>query len=172
MGMALAVKNVQNELSSMEGAAAATGGNRAQLLRERWERQRMAAELFTAAFADDDGKEKKEELPDNSPKVPPPSMDKFIVICCLMKLVITPGICIALNHALFGVGIIPNNKMMRLILDIYPCIPTAAALVARFSAGGFDDAARYCATAMLPMYLLSIPSMAGYIVVSCLLIGD
>ena len=62
--------------------------------------------------------------------------------------------------------------MMRLILDIYPCIPTAAALVARFSAGGYDDAARFCATTMLPMYLLSIPSIAVVIMASLMLIGD
>lgn len=59
-----------------------------------------------------------------------------------------------------GSGLIPDNKMLRLIINVYPAIPTAAALVARLSAGGLDDQARYCASCMMPMYLLSIPSIA------------
>lgn len=175
-GMAKAVQGVQAELAAME-AEGATKGNRAELLRQRWERQRLAASLWTAAYADDDRVKSLggASLPGEHVAIPRskmPSMNLFIGVCCLMKLVVIPGACIALNLALFHAGLIPNNKMMRLILDIFPCIPTAAALVAKFSAGGYDDAARYCATTMLPMYLLSIPTIAAYLVLSVVLIGD
>ena len=172
-GMALAIKNVQAELASMEGEGG-NKGNRAELLRQRWERQRLAAKLWTAAFSEDDSVKALggDKQLTSAPKVKPPSMNLFIGVSCLMKLVVMPGVCIALNQLLYQAGAIPDNKMMRLILNIYPCIPTAAALVARFSAGGYDDAARYCATTMLPMYLLSIPTIAGYIVLSVVLIGD
>ena len=172
-GMALAVKNVQDELTKME-AEGGTKGNRAELLRQRWERQRLAASLWTAAYADDDRVKSLggEKLPSSmDPKLELPNMNLFVGVCCMMKLVITPGICIGLNQLLYQAGAIPDNRMMRLILNIYPCIPTAAALVAAFSGGGYDDAARYCATTMLPMYLLSIPSIAAYIVLSVVLIG-
>lgn len=171
-GFAGAVKNVENELASMGGDGVSME-ERVKLLREKLERQRKAAAMWTAAYADGDGADAG-ELPTeaDTPASEPPNMEKFVALCCLFKLVVTPALCIAFNQLLYAAGAIPDNPMMRLILDLYPCIPTAAALVARFSAGGFDDAARYCATCMLPMYLLSIPSIAAYIVLSVVLIGD
>mmetsp|Transcript_14461 Transcript_14461/g.36741 ORF Transcript_14461/g.36741 Transcript_14461/m.36741 type:complete len:100 (+) Transcript_14461:1559-1858(+) len=99
-------------------------------------------------------------------------MNKFITCCCIFKLLIMPALCMGLNHALFQAGVIRDNKMMRLILDLYPTIPTAAALVARFAAGGYDEAAKFCATTMMPMYFLSIPSITAFLVLSIVLIGD
>lgn len=175
--LSTAVASVQEELAGME-TEGGTKANRAALLRARWERQRLAAKMWTAAFAEDDkvtslGGAAQVSLGERKVnKAEPPSMNLFIAVCCVMKLLVMPGVCLVLNHTLHAAGVIPDNMMMRLILDIYPAIPTAAALVARFSAGGFDDAARYCATTMLPMYLLSIPSIAIYIMLSLMLIGD
>ena len=168
---ATAVQNVQKELKGIGGPGLSLA-ERAELLRAKWERERIATSLW-AAGGGDEKNELNTALPtdDGKPEVEPPSMKKFIVICCLFKLVVNPGLCIAINYALFKAGAIPNNPFMRLILDVYPCIPTAAALVAAFSAKGYDDAARFCAACMLPMYLLSIPTISGYIVVSVMLIG-
>ena len=51
-------------------------------------------------------------------------------------------------------------------------VQTEPADTERFAAGGYDEAAKFCATTMMPMYFLSIPSIATFLVLSIVLIGD
>ena len=152
-------------------------------------RQSMASEMWSAAFSADGGagdantKIAITETPAASSaatssaieeKLKPVvsmNMNEFITICCICKLLVMPALSISLNALMFHLGLIPDIPILRLVLDMYPAIPTAAALVARFNGAGYDDAARYCANCMLPMYLLSIPSIALVMVVSSSLIG-
>ena len=156
-------------------------GSSQELEQMKKDRQNAATALWTSAFSNDaniDGPQVQAKILPGGVNLAAlelamkvPNMRDFVVVCCVSKLLIMPAACIGLNAALFHAGVVPDNPMLRLILDLYPAIPTAAALVARFAGSGYDDAARFCASCMLPMYLLSIPTIAAFLVLSSALIG-
>jgi hypothetical protein len=61
----LAVRGVQRELDLLPSHGAGVEG-RVEMLKQRWERQRMATAMWSAAFADDDAP-KKEAADDEEP---------------------------------------------------------------------------------------------------------
>ena len=113
------------------------------------------------------------------PSRPPPDADapppahiarRTTIMAMLCKLVLVPTICIPLNFLMRTVHVLPDEPIVIMTLNLSCSMPTAATVIAMLMAEGCEAAAGATSASMLPMYVLSLITMLGVIVLSTALL--
>ena len=84
---------------------------------------------------------------------------------------LVPTICIPLNFLMRTVHVLPDEPIVIMTLNLSCSMPTAATVIAMLMAEGCEAAAGATSASMLPMYVLSLITMLGVIVLSTALLS-
>ena len=96
----------------------------------------------------------------------------FVATACSLRLVVLPALCLPMHLAMAAVGFLPADPTLLMILTVSAGTPSAQTLVMVLNANGATSIAEEASKVYLPLYLLSVLSVALLIFVVCLAVGE
>ena len=103
---------------------------------------------------------------------PPPAhmARRTTIAAVLCKLIIVPAACIPLNFAFRFARLLPDSPIVLMTLNLCCSMPTAATVIAMLMAQNCEATAGSTSAMMTPMYIASLVTMLGVIVLSTVLL--
>jgi hypothetical protein len=95
----------------------------------------------------------------------------FVAAACVLRLVVLPALCMPMHLALGAAGVLPADPTLLMVLTLSAGTPSSQTLVMVLNANGATAIAEEVSKVYVPMYLLSIFSVAALIFACCLLVG-
>ena len=109
---------------------------------------------------------------DGPHKPPAGGAGTFVAAACILRLVLLPAMCLPMHLALTAWKVLPNEPTLLMILTISAGCPSSQTLVMVLNASGDTATAEEVSKVYVPMYALSVFSVATLIFVCCLVVGQ